>query len=131
MDHRSITAFAAAFLLSPGLPGSSASDGARTTLSEPCELALSPLGGSLRTVLVRSGSFEAPFLFDTGGGGTALSLSAANALELAPFGRLTGFRHDGSRVDGPRAGPLELALGTFSRHGEVGVLDLDALLAGF
>ena len=81
------------------------SDGAPTThLSAACELALSPYVGPLRTVVVTSGTYTAPFLFDTGGGGTVLSLAAAKALELTPFGRATGFRHDGSRVDGPRGG---------------------------
>lgn len=115
----------------PQGPRPSSADGAPTTrLSATCELALSPYVGPLRTVVVNSGSYTAPFLFDTGGGGTVLSLAAAKALELTPFGRATGFRHDGSRVDGPRAGPIELTLGAFVRRGEVGVMDLDALLGG-
>lgn len=110
---------------------SGGAEGAPTTrLSGPCELVLSPYAGSLSTVVVKSGTYEAPFLFDTGGGGTVLSVAAGKALALKPFGRLTGFRHDGGRVDGPRAGPVELVLGTFARRGEVGVLDLEAFLPG-
>lgn len=96
----------------------------------PIELVLSPYVGRLRTVLVRVGEREAPFLFDTGGGGTVLSLASAKAAGLTPFGRATGFRHDGGRVDGQRGGPIALSLGAFERRGEVGVLDLDAWLAG-
>lgn len=102
----------------------------RGHLSEPCELVLAPYAGPLRTVVVRSGSHAAPFLLDTGGGATVFSLATAKTLGLTPFGRATGFRHDGQRVDGPRAGPVELTLGTYARRGEVGVLDLEAFLAG-
>lgn len=112
----------AALLGSSAPPGEGAP---RTHLRAPCELVLTPYAGALRTVVVKSGAYEAPFLLDTGGGGTVLSLAAGRALGLEPFGRSTGFRHDGERVDGPRAGPVELALGSFTRRGEVGVLDLE------
>jgi len=134
--HRITTIASRAALASLGLalflpvPPRPAEGAPTSKLAAPCELVLSPYAGVLRTVVVRSGSYEAPFLLDTGGGGTVLSLAAAQELGLSPFGRLTGFRHDGARVDGPRAGPVELALGTFSRRGEVGVFDVDALLAG-
>lgn len=134
MDLRRILAFTLAASLT-GLalrtPHPQAGQGAPATkLAAPCELVLTPYVGLLRTVVVKSGAYEAPFLFDTGGGGTVLSLATAKTLALTPFGRGTGFRHDGGRVDGRRAGPVELVLGSFSRRGEVGVLDVDALLAG-
>ena len=47
-----------------------------------------------------------------------------------PYRAQHGLRHDGGRVDGMRAGPVELMLGSFTRRGEVGVLDLGSLLAG-
>lgn len=131
--RRTIVPALLATLISTGnaLVPPQAGQGAPTTkLSAPGEFVLTPYAGLLRTVVVKSGAYEAPFLFDTGGGCTVLSLAAAKALALTPFGRATGFRHDGGRVDGPRAGPVELALGTFTRRGEVGVLDTDALLAG-
>jgi len=134
MDRRISTALLALVstaFVSALAPRAAPQDGAPTMrVGAPCELVLSPYAGPLRTLVVTSGSYRAPFLFDTGGGGTVLSLAAGKALALEPFGRLTGFRHDGGRVDGPRAGPVELTLGTFTRQGEVGVLDVDALLPG-
>src|SRR5215510_321139 len=87
-----------------------------TSLAAACELPLAPYAGPLRTVTAKIWSIEARFLFDTGGGGTVLSTATARALGLEPFGRSTGFRHDGERVDGTRAGPVELALGAFTRR---------------
>ncbi len=107
-----------------------ASRPAKPAPEAPIELTLSPFFGLLRTVTGKVGGVEGPFLFDTGGGATLLSLKTANALGLAPFGRLTGFRHDGERLDVQRAGPVDLALGGFSRKGEAGVLDFDKLFGG-
>jgi hypothetical protein len=96
----------------------------------PLELELAPYFGPLRTLGISRGAFTAPFLFDTGGGGTVLALESVKTLELEPFGRGTGFRHDGTRIDGQRAGPIELASGAYRRRGEVGVFDLATLLGG-
>src|SRR5580765_3040238 len=104
--------------------------GAASASDAPLEIPLSPYAGLLRTVVVRAGTFEAPFLFDSGGGATVLSLATTRAIGCAPFGRGTGFRHDGQRLDGQRAGPIEISIGGFRRTGEVGVLDLDAMFAG-
>lgn len=98
--------------------------------TEPVELTLSPFFGLLRTVSGRIGPVEGPFLFDTGGGATILALKTVEALGLTPFGRVTGFRHDGERLDIPRAGPVDLSLGSFRRNGEVGVLDFEKLFGG-
>lgn len=96
----------------------------------PLELQLSPYVGEFRTVTVHAGAIEAPFLFDSGGGATVISLATAKAIGCTPFGRGIGFRHDGGRVEGQRAGPVDLSIGGFRRTGEVGVLDLDAMFAG-
>lgn len=96
----------------------------------PIELVLEPYVGALRTVRAKIGEREAPFLFDTGGGGTVLSLASAKAAGLVPFGRGTGFRHNGERIDGQWGGPMTLSLGAFERHGRVGILDVDGFLAG-
>src|SRR5262245_3762638 len=98
--------------------------------AEPVELALKPYAVGLFTVEGRIGELRAPFLFDSGGGSTVLSPATAAATGCTLFGRGTGFRHDGQRVDGQRGTPVDLALGAFTRRGEVGVLDLDALLGG-
>lgn len=102
----------------------------QTPTERAIEIPLAPYHGALRTVTGRIGELEAPFLFDTGGGATILSAATAKRAGCTPFGRGTGFRHDGTRVDGARGTPVDLAIGSFARRGEVGVLDLDELLRG-
>lgn len=97
---------------------------------EPIELKLQPYApfpGPLRTVQGDVGGKTGTFLFDTGGGITILNAAKAQQLALEPFGRGTGFRHDGTRVDGQRGGPVEMAFGAYRRRAEVGVLDLAAM----
>lgn len=103
---------------------------ARPPRDEPIELKLAPYVGPLRTVQATVGGQTGAFLFDTGGGATVLSLATAKAAGCTVFGRGTGFRHDGTRVDGARGGPLDVAFGGYVRRGEVGVLDIDAMLQG-
>src|SRR5262245_31426824 len=116
-----VAVFAAASLLA--LSASQSPD-------SPIELKLAPYAGPMQSIQVEVGGASRTFLFDTGGGATVLSLPLARQLGIPVFGRGTGFRHDGARVDGPRGGPLDLTFGTYVRHGEVGVLDLDAMLQG-
>lgn len=99
---------------------------------KPVEIVLSPyLGTTLRTLQARiAGGKERPFLFDTGGGGTFVSKFDADELQLETYGRSTGFTHDARRIDAPKAGPLDVSVGTFVRRGEVGVFDLTAILPG-
>jgi hypothetical protein len=97
---------------------------------QPLVLELAPRAGGMRSVQARIGTADGTFLFDTGGGATVLSLTMARQLACPVFGRGTGFRHDGSRVDGARGGPLAVAFGSYVHQGEVGVLDLDAMLPG-
>lgn len=113
----------AAAVLAPGNWASSSNDA-------PIELKLEPYAGALRALSGRVAARELRFLFDTGGGATILSLASAQSVGCEPFGRASAFRHDGERVDGRRGGPLELTFGAFRRRGEVGVVDLDAMLAG-
>src|SRR5262245_29149653 len=96
--------------------------------ARPFELRLSPYAGPLRTLAARIGSANVPFLFDSGGGATVVTPQVLERLGSEPFGRGTGFRHDGTRVDGRRAGPVALAFAEIRYEGEVGVLELDALL---
>jgi hypothetical protein len=98
---------------------------------KPVEIVLSPyLNTSLRTLQARVGGKERPFLLDTGGGGTLLSKVAAGEMQVETYGRATGFTHDARRIDFPKAGPLDVSVGTFTRHGEVGVFDLESILPG-
>lgn len=101
------------------------------TADDPIVLRLAPYaGGPLRTLSAEVNGKPATFLFDTGGGMTVLSATLARQLGCPVFGRGTGFRHDGTRVDGPRGGPIDFVAGGYRRRAEVGVLDLDALLQG-
>ncbi|MBX3381321.1 MAG: retropepsin-like domain-containing protein [Phycisphaeraceae bacterium] len=94
------------------------------------EIVLSPYAGSLRTMKARCGGKDRTFLFDTGGGASILSAKVATELGRKQFGRATAFRHDGGRMDVPRVGPMDLTVGSFTRTGEFGVLNLDELLMG-
>ncbi len=94
------------------------------------ELPLSPYVANLRTVLVTIGNQTAPFVFDTGGGFTVFTPEFARAMECAPFGRVTGFRSSGERIDMARCGPVTLKLGPKEFSGEVGIFDLMSLLKG-
>lgn len=102
----------------------------RSPVDEPIELRLEPYVGPLFTVTADLGGKPGKLLFDTAGGFTVLTPRAAAAAGSTVFGRGTGFRHDGSRVDGRRGTPVALSFGAFTRRDEVGVLDLDAMLQG-
>lgn len=93
-------------------------------------LRLAPfLGTPLRTIPVAVGDTALPFLFDTGGGGTLLTPSAADAMGCEPFGRVTGFRHNGETVHAERCPASPITMGGWTAPaGETGVFDLMALL---
>lgn len=98
--------------------------------STPVEIAMRPYIATLRTVSVTVGRETLPFLFDTGGGFTVLTPETARVAGCAPFGRLTGFRSSGERIDLPRCGPVKLVVGDEPLVGEVAVLDVMRLLEG-
>jgi hypothetical protein len=56
-----------------------------------------------------------------------LAPELAAAAGCAPAGRVTGFRHDGGRLDAPRCGPARLAIGGRERQLETAIFDLAAL----
>ncbi len=99
-------------------------------VDEPIELKLEPYAGPLRTLTADVGGKTAKMMFDSGGGSTVFSPRLAAAARSTVFGRGTGFRHDGSRIDGRRGTAVALRFGSFTRNDEVGVLDLDAMLRG-
>ena len=91
---------------------------------------LSDYIAGFRTVEVglgRSGETHT-FLFDTGGGITVLTPATAAELGCTPFGRMTGFRSSGERLDGPRCGIVVMELGGQTFRDETAVFDLMALL---
>jgi hypothetical protein len=96
----------------------------------PIELKLSPYAGPLRTLTATIAGRDEAMLFDSGGGATVLTPTLLARLGATPFGRGTGFRHDGTRVDGQRGGPVTLAIGAFAYRDEVGVIALDKILGG-
>jgi hypothetical protein len=96
--------------------------------AERADLALRPYAGRLRALDVTIGGAALPFLFDTGGGITLLTPATAAAAGCTPWGRLTGFRMSGERLDVPRCGPVPVSAGGARASPESAVLDLMALL---
>lgn len=91
------------------------------------EIPLHPYVGKLR-YLEASSPPGARLLFDTGGGLTLLSQSAANLVDCTPYTRLTAFRMSGERFDVDGCGPTQLAFGSLLVEPEAAVFDLMALL---
>ena len=54
----------------------------------------------------------------------------ADAMGCEPFGRITGFRHNGDPISGPRCGPTTLILAGWPVEVETGPYDLMSLLRG-
>jgi len=86
--------------------------------------------GRLRSVRVAIGGEEGTFLVDTGGGVTFASPAFAERIGCKPWGRITGFRLTGERLDLPRCEgvPIGLADGRTLAPRTIGVLDLAPLL---
>ncbi len=83
----------------------------------------------LPAVRVTVADEERLFLLDTGAGITCVSPALASECGVEPWGRLTGFRMSGERVDLQRADGLALSLGGRALAPlTVGVLDLSTLL---
>lgn len=73
-----------------------------------------PLGlflGSAPTVDAVVWGREGMFLFDTGGGITAISPALAKAMGCEPWGNITGFRMRGDRLDLPRCDKVDVEIG--------------------
>ena len=103
----------------------------RRSASEPAPeqiVRLEDYLGVLQVTDIEVGGNTLPFLFDTAGGATLLTPTVANAIRCEPFGRVTGFRHDGSRVDVPRCGKVDLQIGEVPLQAEAGIFDLMALM---
>jgi hypothetical protein len=105
--------------------------------SEPAAAAeifvLSPYVAGLRTIEGEIAGRRLPFLFDTGGGVTLLTLESARAVGCEPYGHDIGFRHDGGQVELQRCAGLALTLGRDqgrwrTRDTELAVFDLARLL---
>lgn len=85
-------------------------------------------GSSLLTVPVTVGDSTLDFIFDTAGGATLVTPDAAGWAGCDPFGRATGFRHDGTPVHLQRCPPMAVTIGGWAAPArESGVFDLMAL----
>jgi len=92
------------------------------------EVRLERYAGRLRTVQVAVGGADRRFLLDTGGGITLLAPATAREAGCVPWGRLTGFRMSGERMDFPACGPVPLELAGTGLVPEAAVLDFARIL---
>jgi hypothetical protein len=98
--------------------------------ADPIEVPLATYIANLRTLPVTLGNDTVPFLLDTGGGFTVLTPEVARAAGCVPFGRVTGFRSSGERLDLRRCGPVSMRLGPLTVQTEAAIMDVMALLKG-
>lgn len=92
------------------------------------EIPLYEYMGILRTIKAQIGSDTVPFLFDTGGGFTLITPEIADNINCTPFGRITGFRMTGERIDLQRCGELEFNVKGIPLQIEATVFDLMSFL---
>jgi predicted aspartyl protease len=100
----------------------------RDSARETIELELQDYMGALTTVELKVGDETLPFFLDTGGGLTVITPGLANRLGLQTFGRVTGFRMDGERVDMARCQKTTFGVGALNVEMEPTVFDLMSLL---
>jgi predicted aspartyl protease len=84
--------------------------------------------GMFVTIQVGIGDKTLPFFFDTGGGLTLITPELADYLGLEQFGRVTGFRMNGERLDLIRCEEATLRVGPRDIWTELAVFDLMSLL---
>jgi len=90
---------------------------------------LEPYLGSTLALRAQVNGHEGLFQFDTGGGVSVISTEFAGTIGCTPWGRITGFRMTGERLDLPRCDNLEFkAAGQRLKAPIAGVLDLASLL---
>ena len=90
---------------------------------------LEPYMSMALTVRATVNGQEGIFLFDTGGGVTGITPEFAKRIGCEPWGRITGFRMNGERMDTPQCSGLDIATG--GQHGRVQqslVVDLAAMM---
>lgn len=98
---------------------------AREDAAPSSEIQLSPYRTRLRTVTARVGGQTGTFLFDTAGGLSHVSPAFAERIGCKPWGRLTGFRMMGERMDVPKCNDVDFEMsGAKWRAPVAGVLDM-------
>jgi hypothetical protein len=100
-----------------------------TTFSAPTTIKLEPYLGAQLAIRAEVNGHAGLFLFDTGEGVSTISPEFAKTIGCRPWGRITGFRMTGERLDFLRCDNLK-----FNTEGEVltapiaGVFDIMSLL---
>ena len=94
----------------------------------PTEINLDKYMGNLCTIKAKVGSDTLSFIFDTGGGLTLITPELADKMGCSPFGRITGFRMTGERIDVQRCGEVEFYVNGIPLLTEATVFDLMSLL---
>lgn len=131
MTHR-VPLFAAALAVA-AISFSSASAAPVASGNVPAGRAI-PLGdfmGRKRTIEVEVGGQRGTFLVDTGGGVTVVGQDFAKKIGCTPWGRISGFRLTGERLDLPRCENVRVGLpdGRTLAPVTAGVIDLASVLA--
>ena len=135
LQKLSILVLCAASAACAGSRSSAVSTGAPSGAAgsaSPTVLTLEPYGPNLKVIQARVGAETHPFILDTGGGTTLITPEIAKIAGCKPFGRLSGFRATGERLDAQRCGPIEISLGTnpVVLRQEAAFFDLTPLLGG-
>jgi len=90
---------------------------------------LEPYMGSTLAMRVEVNDHEGLFQFDTGGGVSIIGSDFAKTIGCAPWGRVTGFRMTGERLDFQRCDDLQFkTAGAILKAPTVGVLDIMGML---
>ena len=92
-------------------------------------ISLHPYFRDLRSVRAVRGDDTLTFLFDTGGGATAITPALAASIGCRPYGRQVGHRMDGEPVAFQACDSISFVLdGWAVRHAPVAVFDVNAVL---
>ncbi len=112
------------------LSAPAAAAGSATGPGAASPIALGDFMGRLRSIEVVAGGQRGTFLLDTGGGVSFATPEFAKRVGCEPWGRITGFRLTGERLDLPRCDGVAISLpgGKVLAPATLGVLDLKPLL---
>jgi predicted aspartyl protease len=113
-------------VLVSGAPG--CGDPTAKSHAGPIEIPLQDYQGVLVTVPTQAGGTNLPFILDTAGGLTVITPELAHRIGLSTFGRVSGFRMSGERLDFPRCERTLLEVGPLSVETDPVVFDLMQLL---
>lgn len=102
---------------------------AQTASDAPIVFRLEPYAGTTLALRGEMNGHSGLFLFDTGGGVSVIDSAFEKTIRCEPWGRITGFRMTGERLDMPKCDHvLFVTSGVDFLRRTVGVLDLSALL---